>query len=158
VVPYTSGKIWSARLIFLFFFVGSVLEYIHCNKYQNFNKFQPTDSELLIHWPHSSFSLCGFDHRDAWHLHTNIIWSKRSTDFKELSPLSEKEEIEDTKVVIRSRKLMKDRQYNGQKNIGQTVIYKQPHRKLNIEVILCSGRMSSSCSTRNIRHITVKQH
>ena len=45
VVPYTSGKIWSARLIFLFFF-GSVFEYIHCNKYQNFNKFQPTDSEL----------------------------------------------------------------------------------------------------------------
>ena len=29
VVPYTSGKIWSARLIFLFF--GSVFEYIHCN-------------------------------------------------------------------------------------------------------------------------------
>ena len=28
VVPYTSGKIWSARLIFLFF--GSVFEYIHC--------------------------------------------------------------------------------------------------------------------------------
>jgi hypothetical protein len=23
-----------------------VFEYIHCNKYQNFNKFQPTDSEL----------------------------------------------------------------------------------------------------------------
>jgi hypothetical protein len=45
VVPYTSGKIWSAHLIFLFFF-GSVFEYIHCNKYQNFNKFQPTDSEL----------------------------------------------------------------------------------------------------------------
>ena len=44
VVPYTSGKIWSARLIFLFF--GSVFEYIHCNKYQNVNKFQPTDSEL----------------------------------------------------------------------------------------------------------------
>jgi hypothetical protein len=44
-VPYTSGKIWTSRLIFLFFF-GSVFEYIHCNKYQNFNKFQPTDSEL----------------------------------------------------------------------------------------------------------------
>jgi hypothetical protein len=44
VVPYTSCKIWSARLIFLIF--GSVFEYIHCNKYQNFNKFQPTDSEL----------------------------------------------------------------------------------------------------------------
>jgi len=26
-----------------------VFEYIHCNKYQNFNKFQPTDSELYIH-------------------------------------------------------------------------------------------------------------
>ena len=23
-----------------------MFEYIHCNKYQNFNKFQPTDSEL----------------------------------------------------------------------------------------------------------------
>jgi hypothetical protein len=23
-----------------------VFEYIHCNKYQNFSKFQPTDSEL----------------------------------------------------------------------------------------------------------------
>jgi hypothetical protein len=34
------------------------------------------------------FSLCGFDHRDAWNLHTDIIWSKRSTDFKELSPCS----------------------------------------------------------------------
>jgi hypothetical protein len=45
VVPYTSGKMWSPRLIFLFFF-GSVFEYIHCNKYQHFNKFQPTDSEL----------------------------------------------------------------------------------------------------------------
>jgi hypothetical protein len=86
VAPYTSGKIWSARLIFFFF--GSVFEYIHCNKYQNFNKFQPTDSELYIHYPHSSFSLCGFYHRDAWNLHTNIIWSKRSTDFKELSPCS----------------------------------------------------------------------
>jgi hypothetical protein len=36
--------------------------------YQNFNKFQPTDSELWIHQPHNSFSLCGFDHRDAWNL------------------------------------------------------------------------------------------
>jgi hypothetical protein len=31
------------------YFFGSVFEYIHCNKYQNFNKFQPTDSELKIH-------------------------------------------------------------------------------------------------------------
>jgi hypothetical protein len=38
---FYSGKIWSARLTFLFF--GSGFEYIHCNKYQNFNKFQPTD-------------------------------------------------------------------------------------------------------------------
>jgi hypothetical protein len=44
VVPYTLGQIWSARLIFLFF--GSLFEYIHSNKYQNFSKFQPTDSEL----------------------------------------------------------------------------------------------------------------
>ena len=32
--------------------------------------------------------IAGFDHRDAWNLHTNIIWLKRSTDFKELSPCS----------------------------------------------------------------------
>ena len=44
VVPYTLGQIWSARLIFLFF--GSLFEYIHSNNYQNFSKFQPTDSEL----------------------------------------------------------------------------------------------------------------
>ena len=36
----------------------------------------------------AAFLLCGFDHRDAWNLHTNIKWSKRSTDFKELSPCS----------------------------------------------------------------------
>ena len=36
----------------------------------------------------TSFSFCGFDHRDAWNLHTNIIRSKHSTDFKELSPCS----------------------------------------------------------------------
>jgi hypothetical protein len=37
---------------------------------------------------HIAAFLCGFDHRDAWNLHANIIWSKRSTDFKELSPCS----------------------------------------------------------------------
>ena len=37
---------------------------------------------------HIEAFLSGFDHRDAWNLHTNIIWSKRSTDFKELSPCS----------------------------------------------------------------------
>jgi hypothetical protein len=37
---------------------------------------------------HIAAFLSGFDHRDAWNLHTNIIWSKRSTDFKELSPCS----------------------------------------------------------------------
>jgi hypothetical protein len=30
------------------YFVGSVFEYIHCYKYKNFNKFQPTDSELSL--------------------------------------------------------------------------------------------------------------
>ena len=33
-------------LVLFSYFFGSVFEYIHCNKYQNFNKFQPTDSEL----------------------------------------------------------------------------------------------------------------
>ena len=37
---------------------------------------------------HIAAFLSGFDHRDAWNLHTHIIWSKRSTDFKELSPCS----------------------------------------------------------------------
>jgi len=46
VVPNTSDKIVSARLFSYFF--GSVFEYIHCNKYQNFNKIQQTDSELSI--------------------------------------------------------------------------------------------------------------
>ena len=31
---------------FIFYFFGSVFKYIHCNKYQNFSKFQPTDSKL----------------------------------------------------------------------------------------------------------------
>jgi hypothetical protein len=37
---------------------------------------------------HIAAFLSGFDHRDAWNLHTHIIWSKRLTDFKELSPCS----------------------------------------------------------------------
>ena len=48
----------------------------------------PARFGLRWYHTHSSFSLCGFDHRDAWNLHTNIIWWKRSTDFKELSPCS----------------------------------------------------------------------
>ena len=36
---------------------------------------------------HIAAFLSGFDHQDAWNLHTNI-WSKRSIDFKELSPCS----------------------------------------------------------------------
>jgi len=37
---------WYHTLQVKFYFFGSVFEYIHCNKYQNFNKFQPTDAEL----------------------------------------------------------------------------------------------------------------
>jgi hypothetical protein len=33
-------------LVTFSYFFCSMFEYIHCNKYQNFNKFQPTDSEL----------------------------------------------------------------------------------------------------------------
>jgi len=40
--------------------------------------------------------------------------------------------IEDTKRVIRIRKSKKDRQHNGQKEKGETTIYKT-HIKLNIE-------------------------
>ena len=85
MVPYTAGKIRSARLIFLFFW--QCFEYIHCDKYQNFNKFQQQTQSYKF-TSHIATFLSGFDHRDAWNLHTNIIWSKRSTDFKELSPCS----------------------------------------------------------------------
>ena len=36
-------------------------------------------------------------------------------------------------MVIRSRKSKKDREYNGQKEKGQTMIYKTLHRKIKIE-------------------------
>jgi hypothetical protein len=53
------------------------------------NSNQQTQSyKFTSHIASSIFSLCGFDHWDAWNLHTNIIWSKRSTEFKELSPCS----------------------------------------------------------------------
>ena len=81
VVPYTSGKIWSARLIFFLAVCLNISTVINIKilKYSN----QQTQS-----YKFTSFSLCGFDHRDAWNRHTNIIWSKRTTDFKELSPCS----------------------------------------------------------------------
>jgi hypothetical protein len=43
--------------------------------------------------------------------------------------------IEDTKEIIRSRKLKKDRQHNGQqeKEIRTKTAYKTLHRKLKIE-------------------------
>jgi hypothetical protein len=44
-----------------------------------------------------------------------------------------KKTLEDTKVVIRSRKSKKYRQYNGQRKKGQTTIYKILYRKLKIE-------------------------
>ena len=44
------------------------------------------------------------------------------------------ERSEDTKGVIRSaRRSIKDRQYNDQKKIGQTMIYETLHSKLKIE-------------------------
>ena len=85
MVPYTSGKIWSTRLIFLFFLAVclNISTVINIQILTNSNK-QTQSYKFTSH--HSSFSVWGFDHRDAWNLHTNIIWSKRSTDFKELSP------------------------------------------------------------------------
>jgi hypothetical protein len=41
--------------------------------------------------------------------------------------------LKDIKGIIRSRKSNKDRQYNGKKTKGKTIIYKTLHRKLNIE-------------------------
>ena len=85
-VLYTSGKIWSARLIFLFFW-QCVWIYPLINIKILTNSNQQTQSyEFTSHI--AAFFLCDFDHRDAWNLHTNIIWSKHSTDFKELSPCS----------------------------------------------------------------------
>ena len=49
------------------------------------------------------------------------------------SATSLKEEFEGTKVIIRIRKSMKDRQHNRKMTKGQPTIYKTLHRKLKIE-------------------------
>ena len=41
--------------------------------------------------------------------------------------------FEDTKMLIRRRKSMKDRQLNGQKKKEQTMKYKTLHRKLKMK-------------------------
>ena len=56
--------------------------------------------------------------------------------FLSLNLIYTDEKFEDTKEVIRSRKLKTDRQYNGQKKKktkGQTMIYTTLHSKLKIE-------------------------
>jgi len=70
-----------------------------------------------------------------------------------------KEKVEDTKEVIRIRKLKKNTQYNGQKkkgkrtnkdlqNITQKTIDRVTRTPLKTRVELrCSGRIRSSCST-----------
>jgi hypothetical protein len=104
-------------------------------------KILTNSNQLIQSYKFTSFSLCGFDHRDAWNLHTNIIWSKRSTDFKELSLCSVwyhlkagftvyktdkiDEKFEDTKGVTKDRASSKNRQYqklkgqNNKRNITQ---------------------------------------
>jgi hypothetical protein len=86
VVPYTSGKILSACLIFLFFLAVclNISTVINIKILTNSN--QQTRSYKFT--CHIATFLSGFEHRDAWNLHSNIIWSKCSTDFKELSPCS----------------------------------------------------------------------
>ena len=42
------------------------------------------------------------------------------------------EKFEDTKGVMRNRKMRKDRQHKGKKTKRQTMIYKTLHRKLKI--------------------------
>jgi hypothetical protein len=64
----------------------------------------------------------------------------------------------DTKEVIRSHK-SKDRQYNGQKKKGQTMIYKTLEKTKKLrntqEVELgCSRMVSSSCSTSSTCYYT----
>jgi len=50
--------------------------------------------------------------------------NRRSSDPKEPVWSAYKEEFEDTKGVIIIRKSKKERQHNGQKKKGQTMIYK----------------------------------
>ena len=79
------------------------------------------------------------------------------------------ENFEDTKGVIRSRKL-KNRKYNGQRkkdkktnndlqNTALKVMIEQQVTPLNVGGQLgCSGRISSVCLTSDICQVTVKRH
>ena len=71
------------------------------------------------------------------------------------------EEIKDTKVVIRIRKSKKDRQHNGHNKKDKNYLQKTKDRTTRTPLQpegeqRCSGKVSSSCSTSDTRHVTVK--
>jgi len=80
------------------------------------------------------------------------------------------EEFEDTKVAIRIRISKKNRQCNGQKEIGQKDkqrstrhTYKTKDRVTRTPLktrgeLRCSGRVSSSCSTSDTRCVIIVTH
>ena len=98
---------------------------------------------------------------------SSIKAKQYKTKHKKHILLSEK--LEDKKWIIRSRK-PKDRQYSGQKknNKEKTRVYKTLHKKINDRTTrtplksfsepMCSGRVSSSCSTNETRRVTVRRH
>jgi hypothetical protein len=85
-----SGEVTNTKVINSFWF-DPMMDKTHDlqhDRVENANLYSTKAVSFLWEIKYNSFSLCGFDHRDAWNLHANIIWSKRSTDFKELSPCS----------------------------------------------------------------------
>ena len=69
--------------------------------------------------------------------------------------MKNQEEFEDTKRVIQIRKSKTDRQHNGQKSTkGQITTYIKTKDRLTRTLLktgdelMCSGRVSSSCSTK----------
>ena len=78
-----------------------------------------------------------------------------------------KEEFEDTKGVIRIRNSKRGRQHNGQKYMTKTTnndlqmithITKDRAARTTLKTgdeLMCSGRVSSSCSTRGNRRVTI---
>jgi H+/Cl- antiporter ClcA len=87
VVPYTSGKIWSARLIFLFFLAAclNISTVINIKILANYNQ-QTQSYKFTSHI--AAFLSVVLITEMLETCNTNIIWSKRSTDFKELYPCS----------------------------------------------------------------------
>jgi len=71
------------------------------------------------------------------------------------------EEFEDTKEVIGIRMSKKDRQHNGQMKKDKQRSSKHTHRtkyrvkRTPLKKFMCSGRLSSSCSTSGTRCVNL---